>query len=129
MKEFHESALIEARILRDVNGREREKRRGSNKDSLCVEMFGHFEHQGHCCLVFERLGLSLYEYLRKNDYRGLSVDFMRPIALELLQVRSGPLLPNVSTGIEILIQKMYSWKISKVFRIFVSAFFTAYRSR
>ena len=105
MKEFHESALIEAQILRDVNDREKEKRRGSKKDALCVEMFGHFEHQGHCCLVFERLGLSLYEYLRKNDYRGFSVDFMRPIALEPLQVHSGPLLPNVSTGPEILIIK------------------------
>ncbi|CAN0436143.1 unnamed protein product, partial [Ascophyllum nodosum] len=58
-------------------------------------MVGHFKHQGHCCLVFERLGLSLYEYLKTNNYRGFTMDFMRPIARELFQVRSDPLLPTV----------------------------------
>lgn len=86
MKKYHESALIEAQILRDVNDREREERRGRDEASLCVEMFGHFEHQGHCCLVFECLGLSLYEYLKKNEYRGFPMDILRPISRELLQV-------------------------------------------
>ncbi|CAN0163964.1 unnamed protein product [Ascophyllum nodosum] len=85
VKKYHESALIEAQILQDVNDRERDQRRGPKEASLCVEMFGHFEHQGHCCLVFECLGLSLYEYLKKNDYRGFPMNIMRPIARELLQ--------------------------------------------
>ncbi|CAN0414794.1 unnamed protein product, partial [Ascophyllum nodosum] len=36
-------------------------------------MVCHFEHQGHCCLVFELLGLSLYEYLKTNKYRGFTM--------------------------------------------------------
>ena len=100
VKKRHELALIEAQILRDVNDREREQQPGPNIDSLCVNMVGHFEHQGHCCLVFERLGLSLCEYLKTNNYRGFTMDFMRPIARELFQVRSGPLLPTVSTELQ-----------------------------
>ena len=42
---YHESALIEAQILQDVNVRERNSRRGSADSSLCVEMFNQLEHQ------------------------------------------------------------------------------------
>lgn len=42
---YHESALIEAQILRDVNFRERSTRRSTIDTSLCVEMFAQFEHQ------------------------------------------------------------------------------------
>lgn len=42
---YHESALIEAQILRDVNFRERSTRRNTIDTSLCVEMFAQFEHQ------------------------------------------------------------------------------------
>lgn len=47
------------------------------------------ETQGHCCLVFECLGRSLYDYLKKNDYRGFPMNVLRPIARELLQVSPG----------------------------------------
>lgn len=86
VKKYHESALIEAQILRDVNERERSVRRQPDS-SLCVEMLSQLEHQGHCCLVFECLGLSLYDYLKKNEYRGFPMSVLRPIARELLQVK------------------------------------------
>lgn len=86
VKKYHESALIEAQILRDVNSKERAIRRQKQQESLCVEMLGQFEHSGHCCLVFECLGLSLYDYLKKNEYRGFPMNVLRPIAQELLQV-------------------------------------------
>ena len=35
----------------------------------CVKMLETFEYRGHVCMVFERLGLSLYDFLRKNSYR------------------------------------------------------------
>ncbi|CAN0495931.1 unnamed protein product, partial [Scytosiphon promiscuus] len=41
--------------------------------------------QGHCCLVFECLGRSLYDYLKRNDYRGFPMNILRSIARELLQ--------------------------------------------
>ena len=49
MTKYHESALIEAQILREVNVRERNSRRGSAESSLCVEMFNQLEHQVRAC--------------------------------------------------------------------------------
>ncbi|CAN0289182.1 unnamed protein product [Ectocarpus sp. 12 AP-2014] len=48
-------------------------------------MFAQFEHQGHCCLVFECLGRSLYDFLKRNDYRGFPIGVLRSISRELLQ--------------------------------------------
>lgn len=35
----------------------------------CVTLKEWFDYRGHVCMVFERLGLSLYDFLRKNSYR------------------------------------------------------------
>ncbi|CAM9536060.1 unnamed protein product [Discosporangium mesarthrocarpum] len=48
-------------------------------------MLSHFEFMGHCCLVFECLGQSLYDYLKRNGYRGFPMRILRPIARQLLQ--------------------------------------------
>lgn len=64
IKRYTESAAIEAGILKDVGRRSRDR-----DNNLCVELFGDFEFSGHYCLVFESLGRSLYDYLKKNDYQ------------------------------------------------------------
>jgi serine/threonine protein kinase len=51
-------------LLKDVDKRQRA--RGTD---LCVQLLAHFQFQGHFCLVFESLGRSLYDYLKKNEYR------------------------------------------------------------
>ncbi|CAM9771624.1 unnamed protein product, partial [Choristocarpus tenellus] len=84
VRKYHESALIEADILRDVN--RREAQRAAWRSSLCVDLLSQFDYQGHCCLVFECLGQSLYDYLKKNAYRGFPMGTLRPISLQLLQV-------------------------------------------
>lgn len=98
VKKYHESALIEAQILRDVNTKERAIRQ-KDQESLCVEMLGQFEHAGHCCLVFECLGFSLYDYLKKNNYRGFPMNVLRPIAQELLQVNSSGFILVVAIAV------------------------------
>ena len=35
----------------------------------CVQLRRHFEFRGHVCMVFDKLGLSLYDFLRRNHYR------------------------------------------------------------
>ena len=34
----------------------------------CVSLREWFDYRGHVCMVFEKLGLSLYDFLRKNSY-------------------------------------------------------------
>ncbi len=51
---YTDAARVEARILDKLNRADPEGR------SFCVRYFGHFSHKRHLCLVFERLGASLY---------------------------------------------------------------------
>lgn len=46
--------------------------------SNCVKLKEWFNYRGHVCMVFEKLGPSLYDYLRRNEYQ--------PLPLALVQV-------------------------------------------
>lgn len=35
----------------------------------CVQLLEWFNYRGHVCMVFERLGPSLYDILRRNGYK------------------------------------------------------------
>lgn len=80
IQRYVESAMIEADILDDVFSRQRKY-----KIDLCVKMFSHFKFEGHYCIVFERLGTSLYDFLKLNKYRGLPLYCVRDIARQLLE--------------------------------------------
>jgi hypothetical protein len=47
-------------------------------DRSCVQLKEWFNYRGHVCMVFEKLGPSLYDYLRRNEYQ--------PLPLALVQV-------------------------------------------
>ena len=66
IKRYVKSAVIEADLLRDVTKKQREDRVGH-----CVKLYDHFHFDGYYCLVCEPLGMSLYDFMKKNDYRGI----------------------------------------------------------
>lgn len=78
VKRYHESALIEADILRDVN------ERGGKGRSLCAVLLGQFEFDGHCCLVFECLGRSLYDFMKTHGYKPFPLYCVLDFARQLL---------------------------------------------
>ena len=43
----------------------------------CVRLKEWFEYRSHVCMVFERLGLSLYDFLRKNSYKPFHIELVR----------------------------------------------------
>eukprot|EP00054_Salpingoeca_dolichothecata_P029130 m.226602 g.226602 ORF g.226602 m.226602 type:complete len:91 (+) comp26402_c0_seq12:437-709(+) len=47
-------------------------------------MLGHFFFRNHLCLTFEMLSVSLYDLLKQNKFRGLSIDRVRLFAHQLL---------------------------------------------
>ena len=59
---YYELSLIEAQILRDVNGM------GGRGETHCCMLLNFFKLDGHACMVFETLGQSLYDFLKSNDY-------------------------------------------------------------
>ena len=46
------------------------------------------DYRGHICMVFEKLGLSLYDFLRKNHYQPFSIELVREFGAQLLEVRT-----------------------------------------
>ena len=56
--------------------------------SLCVRLYSDFElhHNGqlHVCIGTEKLGRSLYEFIKKNRYRGFQLRHVRHFAYQLI---------------------------------------------
>jgi dual specificity protein kinase YAK1 len=42
-----------------------------------VRLLDAFLHRRHLCLVFEQLGINLFELLKRNGFRGLSIGLLR----------------------------------------------------
>ena len=49
-----------------------------------VRMMDHFVHRSHLCICFEVLNINLYELLRQNNFRGLSMSLVRVFLRQLL---------------------------------------------
>lgn len=79
VKRYYESALIEADIVDDVN------RRGGRGVSHCAIMYDAFTFAGHYCMVFEKLGPSLYDFQKRQKYRPFPLMCVRDFAKQLLE--------------------------------------------
>ena len=79
VKRYYESALIEAEIVEDVN------RRGGRGVSHCAVLYHAFSFAGHYCMVFERLGPSLYDFLKRQKYQPFPLSCCRDFAKQLLE--------------------------------------------
>lgn len=83
VKRYLEAAKVEEDILRKLRGNDPER------TSLCVRLKGRFEMycrgKKHVCLSFERLGKSLYEFMKSNRYRGFRMCDVKAFGYQLLQ--------------------------------------------
>jgi hypothetical protein len=82
IERYTESAAVEAEILRDVN---RAAAGGGAGGGLCVTLLDTFEFQGHFCLVFEKAGTSLYDFLKGHDYAPFGPRTVRAVSRQLLE--------------------------------------------
>jgi len=85
VQRYTDSAHIEAGILRRLHDAGRELPGTAH----IVQLFDEFMHRGHACLVYERCGLSLFEFLRRNAYQGYVMDDLREIAFQLVHAVAG----------------------------------------
>ncbi|XP_053702642.1 dual specificity protein kinase CLK2-like isoform X1 [Synchiropus splendidus] len=76
---FTEVAKSEIAVLEEINGLDDDNR------FACVRMLDWFQHEGHVCMVFERLGLSTFEFLRQNQYLPFSVEQIRHMAFQIFR--------------------------------------------
>ncbi|KAI9108885.1 hypothetical protein K1719_020190 [Acacia pycnantha] len=78
IKKYREAAMIEIEVLQQLAKHDK----GGNR---CVQIRNWFDYRNHICIVFEKLGASLYDFLRKNNYRSFPIDLVREIGRQLLE--------------------------------------------
>ncbi|KAK9741754.1 hypothetical protein RND81_03G125800 [Saponaria officinalis] len=75
---YRGGAMIEIDILRHLAENDK-------VGSHCVQIRSWFDYRNHICIVFEKLGPSLYDILKRNRYRPFNVDLVREFGRQLLE--------------------------------------------
>jgi len=78
-KRFQRQAQEEIKILQFLKGQDKE-------NSLnVVHMNESFSFRNHICITFELLSMNLYELIKKNNFKGFSLQLVRKFAYSMLQ--------------------------------------------
>eukprot|EP01023_Acetabularia_acetabulum_P038460 TRINITY_DN3686_c1_g3_i1.p1 TRINITY_DN3686_c1_g3~~TRINITY_DN3686_c1_g3_i1.p1 ORF type:complete len:601 (-),score=73.69 TRINITY_DN3686_c1_g3_i1:368-2170(-) len=79
VKKYRDAAMIELKVLETI------KQNDVQGKWHCVKVSGWFERQGHVCMVFEKLGPSVFEFLQRNGYRGFPLRLVRSVVKQVLE--------------------------------------------
>ncbi|VDK44990.1 unnamed protein product [Taenia asiatica] len=74
---YREAAMLEINVLNFL------RERDPNDEYLCVRLLDWFDYFGHICLAFDILGLSVFDFLRENNYVGYPIEHVRHISYQL----------------------------------------------
>ncbi|PIN00997.1 Dual-specificity kinase [Handroanthus impetiginosus] len=78
IKKYRDAAMIEIDVLQRLT-------KNDNGDSHCVKLHNWFDYRNHICIVFEKLGPSLFDFLKRNKYSPFPVDLVREFGRQLLE--------------------------------------------
>ncbi|XP_058799513.1 serine/threonine-protein kinase PRP4 homolog [Phymastichus coffea] len=77
VEKYREAARLEINVLEKISVKDPE---GNN---LCVKMLDWFNYHGHMCIAFEMLGLSVFDFLRDNNFQPYPLDHVRHMGYQL----------------------------------------------
>lgn len=77
VEKYREAAKLEINALEKINEKD------PNCKYLCVRMIDWFDYHGHMCIGFEILGLSVFDFLKENNYEPYPLDQVRHMAYQL----------------------------------------------
>ena len=66
-QKYRDAAMIELEALHTLELND------PSQQKHCVQLLEWFDYRGHVCMVFERLGPSLYDVLRRNGYKAFPI--------------------------------------------------------
>lgn len=78
-KKFQHQAGVEVKILKHL----REK--DNNDDNNIIKIKDYIIFRKHLCISFELLSIDLYEFIKNNNFRGVSLGLIRRFAIQILQ--------------------------------------------
>lgn len=76
---YRHAAMIELEVLNTL------ERNDPDGQKNCVPLREWFDYRGHVCMVFERLGPSLFDFLHMNSYRSFPIDLVQQFSRQLLE--------------------------------------------
>lgn len=56
-----------------------------NDTSLCIKILDWFTYHNHACIVFDAFGMSVFDFMKVNNYKPYSMEDSRHIAYQLCQ--------------------------------------------
>ncbi|KAG7190547.1 hypothetical protein KM043_006647 [Ampulex compressa] len=77
VEKYREAAKLEINALEKIATKDPEGQH------LCVKMLDWFNYHGHMCIAFEMLGLSVFDFLRDNNYQPYPLDHVRHMGYQL----------------------------------------------
>jgi len=77
-KRFHHQALVEVKILDHLRVHD------PDDQYNMVRMEEYFYFRNHLCITFELLSINLYEFIKNNNFQGVSLGLIRRFAIQLL---------------------------------------------
>eukprot|EP00756_Hemistasia_phaeocysticola_P018176 Hpha_TRINITY_DN15579_c2_g6::TRINITY_DN15579_c2_g6_i1::g.106176::m.106176/K18669/DYRK2_3_4; dual specificity tyrosine-phosphorylation-regulated kinase 2/3/4 len=77
-KRFHHQALVEVKILDHLRTHDQDDQYN------IVRMEEYFYFRNHLCITFELLSINLYEFIKNNNFQGVSLGLIRRFAIQLL---------------------------------------------
>ncbi|KAI8149476.1 kinase-like domain-containing protein [Fennellomyces sp. T-0311] len=76
---YRTQSRLEVEILKQLS-----QKLGPDDGDHILQLQHTFNHKNHLCLVFELLSFNLYELIKQNGFKGLSLNLVRVFALQLL---------------------------------------------
>ncbi|KAK0571550.1 hypothetical protein LWI29_017915 [Acer saccharum] len=78
IRKYRDAAMIEIDVLQHLA-------KNDKGCSGCVQIRNWFDYRNHICIVFEKLGPSLFDFLKRNKYCPFPVDLVREFGRQLLE--------------------------------------------
>lgn len=76
---YRDAAKIELRVLKTL------KQGDPHAKCHCVHLRDSFDFRGHICMVFDLLGLSLFDYMKANSFRPFELRQVQHFSVQLLE--------------------------------------------
>lgn len=75
---FQRQGQIEVKVLEFIT------KNDENDSANVIHMYEQFTFRKHLCISFELLSINLYDLLKSNDFKGLTITLIRRIAVQVL---------------------------------------------
>lgn len=77
VSKYRDAARLEINVLKKLQERD------PHGNFLVIQLIDHFDYHGHVCLLFELLGLSVFDFMKANNYQAYPMEQTRYIAYQL----------------------------------------------